>query len=103
MTFLLLQAVNVLLAASTLWIRFRNPGLWDDQAMVFSTVAGTVLASLTAVLLGASMVLAGEIRRSHILHLLLTLLFAGLQGAMLYITGRDLGIIHLIKSRLGGA
>lgn len=102
MTFLLLQIVNAILAAASLGIHFLLPTLWDDQAIVFSTLAGSLLASLTAVALGISMLLAGESKsRGTLVHLVLTLGFAGLQGWLLFLTGRDLGIIHMIKSRLG--
>lgn len=102
MTFLLLQIVNAMLAAASALIHLRFPTLWEDQAIVYSTMAGTLMACLTTVLLGAAMVFSDEIRKGHFIYLLLTLAFAGLQGYLLFLTGRDLGIIHLIKSRLGG-
>ena len=101
MTFLLLQFTNAVLAITSAWIYFRAPTLWDDQAVVFSTVAGTFLACLTAIFLGGSMVFSEHGRKSHFVHIALTLAFAGAQGYLLYLTGRDLGLIQLIKTRLG--
>jgi hypothetical protein len=101
-TFLLLQLSNAALAAATLWIHFRNPFLWDDQAIVISTCAGTAAASLTAIILGLYLVFSSESKwGAAILNLLLTLAFAGLQGYFLFLTGRDLGIIQLLKNRMG--
>lgn len=101
MTFLLLQAANLALAVATAWIRFRDPHLWDDQAIVYSTVSGALLASLTALLLGIAMYLAEESRwKSHAIHLLLTLGFVGLQGWLLWKTGQELGVIHILQWRL---
>jgi hypothetical protein len=102
LTFILLQAANAFLAAATLWIHFRNPFMWDDQAIVASTCAGTLGASLTAIMLGLSLVFRGEAKwGAAFLNLLLTLAFAGLQGYFLYLTGRDLGIFQILKSKLG--
>ena len=101
MTFLLLQFTNAVLAATSAWIFFRVPTLWDDQAVVYSTAAGTFMACLTAIFLGASMVVSDSGRKSHFINLALTLAFAGWQGYLLYLTSRELGLIHIIKSRLG--
>lgn len=101
MTFLLLQFTNAILAASSAWIFFRAPTLWDDQAIVYSTVAGTFLACLTAIFLGGSMLFSENSRKSHFIHLVLTLAFAGFQGWLLFQMGRNMGLIELIKSRLG--
>ncbi len=102
LTFFFLQAVNAALAAASIWIHFRNPALWDDQAILFSTLAGTFMACLTAILLGMSMLLSGEDRgRSNAIHLILTLAFAGAQGYLLYLTGKDIGLLHLIRSKFG--
>ncbi|MDB5104537.1 MAG: hypothetical protein JWP91_2226 [Fibrobacteres bacterium] len=102
LTFLLLQLTNAVLAAATLWIHFRNPFLWDDQAIVASTCAGTVAASLTAIILGLALIFGSESKWGPaILNLALTLAFAALQGYFLFLTGRDLGIFQLVKSKLG--
>ncbi|HKP95655.1 MAG TPA: hypothetical protein VJ385_07850 [Fibrobacteria bacterium] len=102
LTFLLLQLTNAALAAATLWIHFRNPFMWDDQALLIATCAGVLGASLTAVLLGISLVFRDDSKWAAILvNLLLTLAFAGLQGYFLFLTGRDLGLIQLLKSKLG--
>ena len=100
---ILLQIVNAALAAATLWIRFRAPFLWDDQGIVYSTCAGTLAACFTALLLGMAM-LADEDTNwgATLLNLVLTLGFAGLQGYFLFTVGQDLGILRLLKSRLGG-
>lgn len=102
MTFTILQAMNAVLAAGTLFIHFRHPTLWDDQAIVYTTLAGTFLACLTALFLGTAMLFSDSSRKGYFLHLALTLGFAAVQGYFLYLTGRDLGILHLIKSRMGG-
>jgi len=102
LTFVLLQLTNIALAAATLWIHFRNPFLWDDQAIVISTCAGTAAASITAIILGLSLVFGSETKwGAAILNLMLTLAFAGLQGWFLYFTARDLGILQMLKARLG--
>jgi hypothetical protein len=102
LTFLLLQLANAVLAAGTLWIHFRNPFLWDDQAIVISTCAGTAVASLTAIMLGLSLLFSSESKAgAALLNLLLTLGFAGLQGYYLFFTARDLGILQLLKSKFG--
>lgn len=101
-TFLLLQLANLALAAATLWIRFKDPFLWDDQAIVVSTCAGALSASLTALLLGLSLVFSEETKwGAALLNLVLTLAFAGLQGYFLILTGRDLGVLQLLKAKLG--
>ena len=101
-TFLLLQAANLALAGASLWIHIRAPHLWDDQAIVYSTVTGTLLASLTTVLLGAAMLLAADVRwKSSMANLLLTLLLASGQGYLLYLAGRDTGLIQLLRLKLG--
>jgi hypothetical protein len=102
MTFLLLQFTNAVLAAASAWIFFRAPTLWDDQALVYSTVAGTLVACLTAVFIGGSLVFSEQGRRSHFIHIALTLAFAGWQGYLLYLAGRELGLLQIIKSRLEG-
>jgi hypothetical protein len=100
---LLLQLVNAALAAATLWIHFRAPLLWDDQAIVFATCAGTLAACLTALLLGLVLLFGSETKWGAILlNLVLTLGFAGLQGYFLFFTGRDLGVLRILKARLGG-
>lgn len=102
MAFLLLQIANAALAAASLGVHFLNPSLWDDQALLFSTLAGALLACLTAVALGLSLLFSGEHKWGRTLvHLLLTLGFAALQGWLLYTAGRDIGILQLIESRLG--
>ena len=102
LTFLFLQLTNLLLAGSSLWIHFKNPLLWDDQALVISVCAGTMVASLTAILLGVSLVFREETKwGSTLLNLFLTLAFGGLQGFLLFTLGRDLGIMNIIKSHLG--
>ncbi|MDB5049949.1 MAG: hypothetical protein JWO30_3020 [Fibrobacteres bacterium] len=102
LTFLLLQSANLVLAAATLWIHFRNPFLWDDQAIVISTCAGTLISSLTAIVLGMSLVFRSDSKLgANLLNLLLTLAFAGLQGYFLLVTGRDLGLFQILKSKLG--
>lgn len=99
----LLQIVNVALGAATLWIHFRAPLSWDDQAIVFSTCAGTLAACVTALLLGFGLLFGAETKWGAILlNLALTLGFAGLQGYFLISTGRDLGILRILKARLGG-
>lgn len=100
--FLLLQIANLALAGASLWIHFRAPHLWDDQAIVFSTVTGTLVASFTAVLLGAAMILAAEMRwKTHFANLFLTLLFVSGQGYLLYLAGHDTGLIQLLQLKLG--
>lgn len=102
LTFVLLQVANFAFAAATLWIHFRNPFLWDDQAIVLSTCAGTVAASLTAIILGLSLLFgSGTKMLSALINLFLTLAFAGLQGYFLWFTARDLGIFQALKARLG--
>jgi hypothetical protein len=102
LTFILLQVANIALAAATLWIHFRNPFLWDEQAIVISTCAGTLGASLTAILIGINLVFGEETKwGAAVLNLLLTLAFAGLQGYFLFLTGRDLGIFQIIRAKLG--
>lgn len=101
-TFLLLQTVNAALAAASLWTRFRDPTLWHHQAAVLSTFAGSFLASLTVILLSLSMVFSWQVRwRSTVLNLLLALGFVALQGWMLFLVGRDLGLFRILKSKLG--
>ena len=101
-TFILLQFANLVLAGATLWIRFRDPFLWDDQAIVVSTCAGALSASITALMLGLTLVFSEETKwGAAILNLLLTLAFAGLQGYFLFLTGRDLGVLQLLKAKLG--
>ena len=60
------------------------------------------LGGLTAIFLGGSLVASESGRKSHFVHLVLTLAFAGWQGYILFLTGREMGLIQLIKSRLGG-
>ena len=103
---LFLQLVNAAFAAASLWIHFRAPLLWDDQAIVFTTCAGTLAACVTALLLGLVLLFGAETSPtkwgSILLNLILILGFAGLQGYFLFSTGRDLGVLHLLKARLGG-
>lgn len=100
---LFLQLVNAAFAAASLWIHFRAPLLWDDQAIVFTACAGTLAACVTALLLGLVLLFGAETKwGSILLNLILTLGFAGLQGYFLFSTGRDLGVLHLLKARLGG-
>jgi hypothetical protein len=102
LTFILLNSVNAALAAASLWIHFRIPGLWDDQALVYSTLAGFSLACLSAILLGARMLFSDHAGwRSHLIHLTLILAFAAVQGYLLYLLGKDLGLPQLLKSRMG--
>ena len=101
-TFLLLQLANAVLAAATLWIHFRNPFLWDDQGIAFFSCGGTLFACLTAIILGMSLVLREEVKMgAALLNLVLTLAFAGLQGWFLFLTGRDMGILQLLKDKFG--
>jgi hypothetical protein len=103
LTFLLLQLTNAALAAASLWIHFKNPFLWDDQALVASCSAGVLAASLTAILLGISLVFSEEHKwGATLLNLFLTLGFGALQGYFFYLTVRDVGIIQLLKSKLVG-
>lgn len=100
---LFLQIANAALAAATLWIRFRAPFLWDDQAIVFSACAGTLTASFTALLLGIALLTDEESKwGSTLLNLVLALASAGLQGYFLFVAGRDMGLLRVLKSRLGG-
>ncbi|MEO7424591.1 MAG: hypothetical protein ABI036_05345 [Fibrobacteria bacterium] len=102
LTFLLLQLTNAALAVATLWIRFKNPFLWDDQAMLMVPCAGVLMASLTAILMGLSLVFRNASKWGAVLiNLLLTFAFAGLQGYFLFLASRDMGLIQLIKSKLG--
>jgi hypothetical protein len=102
LTFLLLQLTNAALAVATFWLRYKNPFLWDDQAMVLAPCAGMLMASLTAILLGLSLAFRNDIKWGPVaLNLALTLGFAGLQGYFLFLMGRDMGLIQLIKSKLG--
>ena len=101
-TFVLLHLINSALAGASLWIHFRNPLMWDDQALVIAICAGSLCASLTAIILGLSLVFGEEIEWGPtILNLFLTLAFGGLQGYLLFTLGRDFGIIQLLKSKLG--
>ena len=103
LSLLLLQIVNTALAAATLWIRFRSPFLWDDQAIVYATCAGTLAACATALLLGFALLAEEETQwGATLLNLFLTLAFAGMQGYFLFLTGRDLGILRILMSRFGG-
>jgi len=98
-----LQIINLALGAATLWIHFRAPLLWDDQAIVFSVCAGALAACFTALLLGLVLLFGSETKwGSILLNLVLTLGFAGLQGYFLFSTGRDLGVLRILKARLGG-
>jgi hypothetical protein len=102
LTFLLLQLTNAALAVATLWIRFKNPFLWDDQAMVMAPFAGLLMASLTAIILGLSLAFRSETKWGYaLLNLGLTLAFAGLQGYFLFIMGRDMGLLQMLKAKLG--
>jgi hypothetical protein len=102
LTFILLQTMNCILAGSSLWIHFKNPLMWDDQAMLISALAGTIVASITAILLGISLLLNEETKwGGSLINLMLTLSFGGLQGYLLFLLGREMGILNLIKSRLG--
>jgi glucan phosphoethanolaminetransferase (alkaline phosphatase superfamily) len=102
LTFLLLQLANAALAAASLWIRYKNPALWDDQALVLSVLAGVLSASFTAILLGVSMVFSREARWLFLtVHLLLTLAFASLQIYLLWILGHDMGLVNFLRSKLG--
>jgi hypothetical protein len=100
---LLLQIANLILAAATLWIRFRAPFLWDDQGIVFSTCAGTLTACLTALLLGIALLTDEDSKWGPtLLNLVLALGFSGLQGFFLFAASRDMGLLHVLKARLGG-
>lgn len=100
---LLLQIANAAFAAATLWIRFRAPFLWDDQGIVFATCAGTLTACVTVLLLGISLLTDEEAKWGPtLLNLILSLSFAGLQGYFLFAAGRDMGLLRVLKSRLGG-
>ena len=103
MALLLLQIANTVLAAATLWIHFRAPFLWDDQGIVYSSCAGALSACFTALAIGVGLLARDEAKwGSTLLNLALTLAFAGLQGFFLFSAGRDLGLLYLIKARLGG-
>lgn len=100
---LLLQLANLGLGAATLWIRFRAPFLWDDQGIVFSTCAGTLTACFTALLLGIALLTDEDAKWGPaLLNLALALGFAGLQGFFLFASARDMGLLHVLKARLGG-
>jgi hypothetical protein len=102
LTFLLLQLTNLVLAAASLWLHFKNPLMWDDQAVVVSICAGTLSASLTAILLGITLAFGEETKWGPVLlNLFLTLAFGGLQGYLLFMMGRDMGIVQMVKARLG--
>jgi hypothetical protein len=102
LTFLLLQTANVALAAATLWIRFRNPLLWDDQAIVLATCGGMAMASLTAILLGLSLMFRSDSKMiANLANLFLTLACAGLQGYFLLAISRELGLFQMLKTLLG--
>lgn len=102
LTFILLQCVNFGLAGASSWLHFRNPLLWDDQAIIISICAGTLSASLTAILLGISLVFGEETKwGATMLNLFLTLAFGAWQGYLLFMLSRDMGIFNLIKARLG--
>ena len=101
-TFILLQLINLIFAGISSWIHFKNPLLWDDQAIVIAVCGGTLSACLTAILLGISIVFSDNIKwGATLLNLFLTLIFGGLQGYFLFLMSRDFGIIHMIKARLG--
>ena len=102
LTFVLLQLVNAVLAGATLWIHFRNPFLWDDQAIIYATCGGTLVGCLTAIILGISLMLREDVKfGAAFLNLILTLAFAGMQGWFLYLTGRDIGVMEILKAKLG--
>lgn len=102
LTFILLHLVNFILAGASAWLHFKNPLLWDDQAIVISVCAGTLCASLTAILLGLNLVFRDDNKLlPSLLNLVLSLGFGVWQGYLLYLMGRDLGILHIIKSQLG--
>jgi hypothetical protein len=100
---LLLQIANLVLAAATLWIRFRAPFLWDDQGIVFSSCAGTLTACLTALLLGIALLTDEDSKwGAALLNLVLALGFSALQGFFLFSASRDMGLLQVLKARLGG-
>lgn len=102
LTFFLLQLINFTLAGSSAWLHFRNPLMWDDQAILISVCGGTLCASLTAILLGLNLVFREDNKfLPTFLNLVLTLGFGGLQGYLLYLLGRDFGIMNLIKTQFG--
>ncbi len=101
-TFILLQVINTLFALATVWIHFKNPFLLDDQGIVISTLAGMISISLTAILLGFSFIFSENNKLvPSLINLLLTLGFAAVQGYSLFLLGIDLGIIQMLKSKLG--
>ncbi len=102
LTFILLQATNAALAAASLWLHFKNPFMWDDQAIFFAVCAGTLSACLTAIILGITLIFRDQLKWGPVLiNLLLALGFGVLQGYLLFQTGRDLGVFHFLKARLG--
>jgi hypothetical protein len=102
LTFILLQTLNFIFAGSSAWIHFKDPLLWDDQAILVSVGAGTVCASITAVLLGLNLVFREDNKFiPSLINLLLGLAFGAGQGYLLYLIGRDYEILKLIKSQFG--
>ena len=102
LTFFLLHMGNVALAAASAWIYYRNPNFMDDQAIFFSVVVGSVLSWLTAIITGLALVFSNNIKwKSATLNVLLTLGFAAFQGYFLYLTSREVGLLQLLKSKLG--
>lgn len=102
LTFILLHLANLSLAGSSAWLHFKNPMLWDDQALFISVCAGSLCASLTAILLGLNLILREDNKfLPSLINLILTLAFGGFQGYLLYLVGRDFGILQLIKNQFG--
>ena len=102
-TFLLLQLFNLALAGTTAWSRFRVPHLWEGHALAASVCAGALLASLTVLLLGVYLLASNESRKGFFTaHLAVALGCVAWQGWMLFLLGREVGLLHIFKSRLGG-
>lgn len=101
-TFVLLQTINFVLVAASLWIHIKSPLMWDDQAMLISSAAGTLSASLTTIFIGLFLVLREETKWGSILfNLGLAFGFGGLQGFFLFHLLRDIGFFQIIKSKMG--
>ena len=99
----LVLALEAALLLGAIVLPLVFPGVYG---LVFKQMRQRALGSwltLLSVLLGMALVFGEETKwGSAILNLLLTLAFAGMQGYFLYLTGRDLGVLHLLKAKLSG-
>jgi len=67
-----------------------------------SSATGMLAASFTGIFLGIILAFRSEIKWGSMLaNMALAIAFAGLQGYFLFLTGRDLGIVQFLKSKLG--